>query len=131
MVFFAVAVIVAVCIVGCGAINNWRRGQARADARNSVSLTQIQVQNQNQYARVIEAHNKVVKDQAYQRFLESQGIRASQDEIAKTLTPLYVQYEAIKAMEDIANSGRNNTVIYLPSGQGGVPLITAHGGTGK
>lgn len=119
-------------IVGLVAgLNAFGRSQARADAHNQVALTGIQIQNQEQYARVIVAQNRVVRDQAYQRYLESVGVREAQDEIARTLTPLYVQYEAIKAEEQIATSGQNNTVVYVPSGEAGVPVITAQAGKGK
>jgi hypothetical protein len=43
--------------------------------------------------------------------------------IARGLTPSYLQYEAIQAQKAVATSGRNNTLIYLPSGSGGVPLV--------
>lgn len=35
---------------------------------------------------------------------------------------IVIQHEAIQAQEAIANSGRNNTVIYVPSGPNGVPI---------
>lgn len=130
-----VLVVIALCIaliVGViTGVNAWSRGQARANARNNVSITGIQIQNQRQYARVIAAHNATVTAQAQQRYLESVGIRRAQDEISRTLTPLYVQHEAIQALQAIATSGRNNTVVYVPAGQNGVPLVTAQAGTGK
>jgi hypothetical protein len=43
--------------------------------------------------------------------------------ISSGLTPQYLQYEAIQAQKAIATSGRNNTLIYLPSGRTGVPLV--------
>lgn len=117
------ALVIMGAVGGCGAFKGWQRGQARANARNQVALTKIQVQNQYQYASVIRAHNQVVKDQAYQRWLEATGVRAAQDEIAKTLTDRYLQYEAIKAQEAVATSGQNNTVVYVPTGNMGVPLV--------
>src|SRR5690242_7976057 len=88
--------LIAGSVGGCGLFKNWQRGQQRANARNAVQLTSIQVQNQLQYAKVIQAHNAIVQAQAYQRYLESVGIRRSQDEISRTLTPLYIQHEAIQ-----------------------------------
>lgn len=128
----AVIVLLIAVIVGIiTGINTWSRSQARANAHNNVSITGIQIQNQRQYARVIAAHSAVISQQAYQRYLEAVGIRHAQDEISKTLTPLYVQHEAIQALQAVATSGRNNTVVYVPSGQNGVPLVTAQAGSGK
>lgn len=124
-------VFIAIIVGLVAGLNAFGRSQARADAHNSVQLTSIQIQNQQQYAKVIAAHNAVVKQQAYQRFLQSVGIRKSQDEIQKTLTPLYIQHESIQALEAVATSGKNNTVVYVPSGQNGVPIVTAQAGTGK
>jgi len=101
---------------GCSVYRGWHRGQQRANANNQVQLTQIEIRNQK-------AQDGVVQQRAYQRYLEAVGIRRAQDEISKTLTPLYIQHEAIQAQEAIANSGRNNTAVYIPSGPLGVPLV--------
>lgn len=93
-------------------------------AQNNVQVTDIEIQNQQQMIQV-------TKQQAQIKYEQAVGIREAQDEIAKTLTPLYVQYEMVQAMTDIAKSGQNNTVVYVPSGQGGVPTITADAKTGK
>lgn len=93
-------------------------------ANNTVKVTDIEIRNQKQRIQV-------TKQQAQIRYEQSVGVRKAQDEIAKTLTPLYVQFEMIQAMESIAKSGKNNTVIYVPSGEAGVPTITAKAGTGK
>lgn len=45
-------------------------------------------------------------------------------EIAKKLTPLFVQFEMIEALKAIAESGHNNTVVYIPTGANGVPLVS-------
>lgn len=111
---------------GCavmGAVNNWHRTQSRKNAENRVAITKINIQNEHQQALVVQADNGVVRQQAYQRYLQAVGIRKAQDEIAKTLTPLYVQHEAIEALQAIATSGTNNTVVYVPSGPNGVPLV--------
>jgi hypothetical protein len=123
VVLGVVILLLAAGLGGCAGLKAFNRAQARADAHNGVALTQIQIQNQRQYAQVIAAHNNVVRQQAYQRFLEAVGIRRAQDEISKTLTPLYIQHEAIQALQAIANSGRNNTVVYVPAGPNGVPIV--------
>jgi hypothetical protein len=43
--------------------------------------------------------------------------------ISRTLTSRYLQYQAFQAQQAVATSGRNNTLIYLPSGTSGVPLV--------
>jgi hypothetical protein len=42
-----------------------------------------------------------------------------------------VQFEAIEAQKAIAASGKNNTVIYVPAGTNGTPVITQDGKAGK
>jgi hypothetical protein len=132
LVWFIVGLLCLVLFIGAifggiTLVNAWSRSQARADAHNRVAITGIQIQNQRQYARVIAAHNATVIAQAQQRYLEAVGVRRAQDEISRTLTPLYIQHEAIQAEEAIANSGRNNTVIYVPASQNGVPIVTPAG----
>ena len=56
-------------------------------------------------------------------FVRRQSSHRSADEIAKTLTPLYVQFEMTDALKQIAKSGKNNSVVYLPSGANGIPLV--------
>jgi hypothetical protein len=93
-------------------------------ANNQVEVSNIEIQNQAQRVQI-------AKQQAEIRLQDAIGVREAQDEIAKTLTPIYVQYEMTQALERIAESGKNNTVVYVPSGQGGIPTITAQAGTGK
>ena len=96
---------------------SFHRYQTRADAQNAVKVTAIQIRNQEQ--RV-----KVAQQQAQIRFETSKGVREAQDEIAKTLTPLYVQFEMVEALKQIARSGKNSSVVYLPSGANGIPLVS-------
>lgn len=92
------------------------RYQARAEAHNQVSISAIEIQNQEQRVTV-------AKQKAEIRRQDAIGVREAQDEIAKTLTPLYVQYEMTQAIMQIATSGKNNSVIYIPAGAGGIPLV--------
>ncbi|QDN94906.1 hypothetical protein FNV58_00835 (plasmid) [Streptomyces sp. RLB1-9] len=94
---------------------------ARIKANNDVSVTGIQIKNQQQRVQV-------AKQQAQIRFENAKGIRESQDEIAKTLTPLYVQFEMTEALKEIAKSGKNSSVVYIPSGANGVPLVSGVNG---
>lgn len=136
VVYVAVAVGVLVLLVGaslggCAGLKSFGRAQARADAHNRVALTQIGIQNAQQQAKVTNAEIQATIAEAQKRYQEAVGIRRAQDEISKTLTPLYIQHEAIQAEEQIAASGQNNTVVYVPSGAQGVPLVTAQATTGK
>ena len=56
--------------------------------------------------------------------IEAKGIAEAQSIINKTLTPQYLQHEAIKAQVAMAN-GQNHTVVYIPSGDNGIPLVRA------
>ncbi|OEU49214.1 MAG: hypothetical protein BA861_04905 [Desulfobacterales bacterium S3730MH5] len=56
------------------------------------------------------------------RIVEAEGIAAAQKIINSTLTPLYLQHEAIKAQMDMSESP-NHTTVYIPSGANGIPLI--------
>lgn len=101
---------------GVAACKSFGRYQKRADANNNVKVTAIQIRNQEQ--RV-----KIAKQKAEIRFQTSKGIRRAQDEIAKTLTPAYLQWEAIQAQLAMASS-KNTTFVYIPSGANGVPLVS-------
>lgn len=95
----------------------YNRYQSRANANNRVKVTAIEIRNQAQ--RV-----KIAKQQAQIRYQNSVGVREAQDEIRKTLTPLYVQFEMTQALQQIATSGKNNTIIYLPtSPTSGLPVV--------
>lgn len=91
------------------------------NADNEVATTNIQISTQAQQL-------KVHQEQAAIRQADAVGVREAQDEIAKTLTPLYVQWEATQAIVQIAQSGKNSSVIYIPSGAGGVPLVSGVAG---
>jgi regulator of protease activity HflC (stomatin/prohibitin superfamily) len=58
------------------------------------------------------------------RIIEAKGIAEAQRIITKTLTPLYLQHEAIEAQRAMASSP-NHTTVYIPSGENGVPIIRA------
>lgn len=116
---------IAAGVVGCVvlfvvmlfAFPAFSRYQKRANANNNVKVSEIEIRNQAQ--RVL-----IAKQQAQIRYQNSVGIRESQDEIAKTLTPLYVAFEMTEAMKAIASSGANNTVIYIPTDpRTGLPIV--------
>lgn len=99
----------------------YNRYQKRANAHNNVKVSAIQIQNQQQ--RVL-----IAKQQAQIRLQRAVGVRKAQDEIQKTLTPLYVQFEMVDALKAIAQSGSNSSVVYIPSGANGIPLIAGAAG---
>lgn len=122
------AVLTLVLLVGVGvglsaALKAYGRAEERADARNRVTLTHIAINRARQRARITRAQIEAKKADAEKRVAEAVGIRRAQNEIASTLTGHYLQYEAIQAQKAVATSGRNNTLIYVPSGSNGVPLI--------
>lgn len=103
-------------VVGFGSAHQaYSRHQRVANAANHVKVVEQQIRQQEQQTIIVEK-------QAEQRYQEAIGIKRAQDEINSTLTPLYVQHEAIQAQEAIAESGRNNTIIYVPAGTNGVPV---------
>jgi hypothetical protein len=97
--------ITAITATGVGisaVLKVYSRAELRADAGNRVQVTRID---------------------SNARYEAAVGARRAQDEITPTLTRQYLQYQAIQAQKSIGASGRNNTLIYLPSGTSGVPLV--------
>jgi hypothetical protein len=92
------------------ALPAYNRYQARANAKNETITSVKQIQ--------------IAKNLAAARYETSIGLKRSQDEIRKTLTPLYVQFELTQALQAIATSGSNDTVIYLPTDpKTGLPVV--------
>lgn len=108
------------------------RHQKMADARNNVLIAQTNARNQIELNKIdIDSQGQriiVTKQKAEIRRQEAVGLREAQDEVAKTLTPLYVQFEMVDALKQIAQSGKNNTVVYIPSGNNGIPLVSGVAG---
>jgi hypothetical protein len=105
------------------AVQAYKRAEQRANAENLVRVTRIEIGRAQQQALVARAQVAAAKADAEKQYQGAIGVRRAQDVIAKGLTPRYLQYEAIQAQKAVATSGRNNTLIYLPSGSGGVPLV--------
>lgn len=93
------------------------RHQAVYDAQNQTTINGIRISQQEQLV-------KVAQQQAEIRYQNAVGVRKAQDEISSTLTPLYVQFEMIDALKAVATSGQNNTVVYIPTGDSGIPIIS-------
>jgi len=115
----AIVAIFLVVVIGgfltVGAFKAFSRYQKRADANNSVKVTNILIRRARQQVRVQQQLARV-------KYAESVGIRRAQDEISKTLTDQYLQHEAIQAQKMMARSD-NHTQIYIPSGQNGLSLV--------
>ncbi|MCM8819199.1 MAG: prohibitin family protein [Candidatus Omnitrophica bacterium] len=62
------------------------------------------------------------RQEAERKVIEAEGIAKAQEIINRTLTPAYLQLEAIKAQRMMANSP-NHTTVYIPSGDNGIPLV--------
>lgn len=87
------------------------------------------VKNARNEQRVIEMKVKqtqmlveVEKQKAAVRVAEAQGIADSQAIIDSSLSDQYLTYLSIQAQMDFASSD-NNTIIYIPVGDNGIPLI--------
>lgn len=93
----------------------YSRYQARQDAANQVSVNHLIIQQEQQNIDVEKMKAEIRKQEAI-------GIAEAQKTINATLTPLYIQHEAIQAQEKMINSP-NHTEIYIPSGANGVPLV--------
>ena len=131
---FVVACIVVFMMLlgGCGAgYKAYSRYQQRADRsqnrqqaiydnQNQTKINQIRISQQAQLV-------KVTKQQAQIRYENSVGIRRAQDEISRTLTPLYIQFEAIQAQLAMAKS-QNHTVLWIPAAENAVPTVDVTGG---
>lgn len=111
--------------VGLGAYGRWSRIQ---EAKNKAQAARIDANNQAQVNALLinstDQQIQIHKKQAEVRLADAVGVREAQDEISKTLTPLYVQFEMVDALKQIAESGKNNTVVYIPTGANGIPLIS-------
>lgn len=79
----------------------------------SKSVSQMMAATQQLKRTEIEAQTRVA---------EAQGISKAMAIINQSLTPAYIQYEAIKAQERMVGAP-NHTVIYIPVGNMGVPLV--------
>lgn len=111
-----IAIVIALIIAIGWGFSAFGRYNARQNAANQVKTTKTQIQTQKQLVLV-------ENEKANVRIAAAVGVKGAQDEIAKTLTPLYVQYEMTQALMQIAQSGKNNSVVYLPSGANGIPLV--------
>lgn len=124
--FLALLLLMILSFGGCAAEKSYSRYQQRADrgqnrqqalydANNTTKVNAIKIAQTGQLV-------KVAQQQADIRYENAIGVRKAQDEISSTLTPLYVQFEMVQVLEEIAKSGQNNSVIFIPTGPDGRPV---------
>lgn len=116
----ALILFIALLFGGVAGCKGFNRYQKRADVTNNIKIQRNRLKLYDLKIRQAIKLAEVKKQTAI-------GQKKANIEIAKRLTPLFVQYEMIQALEQIAASGRNNSVIYIPSGANGVPLIAPTG----
>lgn len=127
VIFLSLTLLIGFIIGTMWGFKAFNRSQRVADANNRVTTSQIDANNQVEINRIRisqqEQRVKIAEQEAEVRLREAQGVRAAQDEIAKTLTSQYIQYEMVKSLEKIGKSGKNNSVIYIPVGPDGLPVV--------
>ncbi|MDE3268756.1 MAG: SPFH domain-containing protein [Pseudomonadota bacterium] len=64
----------------------------------------------------------IAREKAAIKVIEAEGQAKAQEIVKKSLTSLYIQHEAIKALEALSNSP-NKVFIYIPTGNMAVPLV--------
>lgn len=69
-----------------------------------------------------QTQREIAQRDAEIRVEEAKGIAAAQKIINATLTPNYLQHEAIQAQRSMA-SAPNHTTVYIPVGTNGLPLV--------
>ena len=113
---FIVFVLVAIIVVSLfWVVPIYGRYQKRENATNEVRINEIKIKQ-------FEQLTEVEKQKAEIKIIEAKGIAEAQRIINATLTDKYLQHEAIKAQEKMAESP-NHTTIYIPSGQNGIPIV--------
>jgi hypothetical protein len=106
----------AVSMTGCGFVNDFYRGQARADAENDVAIRNIQIQTTTQQVQIAHQEAQIEIEHA-------KGTAKAQSIINGSLTPLYVQHEAIQAQLEAAKNSSHTETIYVPVGSQGIPTV--------
>lgn len=128
----ALTIIAFLCLGGVAGFKAFNRWQAREEAKNVATVARINAENE-QYVNKLriaaqEQKVQIAKQDAQIREEEAKGVKAAQDTISQTLTPLYVQMEMVRTLDNIAREGKNATVIYIPTDPfTGIPLVKGVG----
>lgn len=126
-----VGAIVALAVCGFGglhAVKVFGRYQAVEEASNKAKVARINAENESAVNKLrIEAQRQrvlIAEQDAEIRRKEAEGIHDAQSIIAASITPLYVQLEMVRTLQEIAKDGKNATVIYIPTDPTtGIPLV--------
>lgn len=81
-------VVIAVIFALVAGIKSFGRSQARANAKNQVSVTHIQIKNAEEKAKIVNAEIRATEAEARKRYQESIGIKEAQDEIKSHIDPV-------------------------------------------
>ena len=65
---------------------------------------------------------EIAREKAAIKVIEAEGQARAQEIVKKSLTSLYIQHEAVRALEALSNSS-NKVFIYIPTGNMAVPLV--------
>jgi len=88
------------------------------EVADSVSRKLAAVQDLERKATEIQ----ITEREKEKRIIEAEGIAKATEIISQRLTSAYLQYEAIKAQQEMVQSN-NHTTIYIPVGPMGVPIV--------
>jgi hypothetical protein len=126
MVAVVIGLLIGLSVGGAFGCKSYSRYQKRTDATNNIRVAQMNANNQTKLNEIQIAQTQqlvqVEQQKAAVRVAEAKGIADAQQIINTSLTPLYLQHEAIQAQLKMAGSP-NHTQVYIPSGPNGIPLI--------
>lgn len=111
-VFVVVTILIFGSMFGLPAYGRYQRLQ---NERNQTTINDIKIAQTQQLVKVAEQNKQIT-------VVNAEGIAESQKIINGTLTSQYLQYLAIEAQKSEVD-GQNHTIIYVPSGDNGVPLV--------
>lgn len=115
-IFGGVIVAAGIIVALMFALPSYGRYQRLANEQNQVQVNDIQIAQTKQLVQV-EAQKAQIKIQ------EALGIARAQQIINGTLTPQYLQHEAIQAQMTAAENSSHTETIYIPAGSQGIPLV--------
>lgn len=115
-VVVTIITVIAIVLAAMFGLPAYGRFQTLANERNQVTVNDIQIQQTEQLVQV-------EKQKAQIKIQEAKGIAAAQRIINGTLTPQYLQHEAIQAQLTAAENSSHTETIYVPAGQQGIPLV--------
>jgi len=122
----SIVVLIVVLFVAGFAYRAYNRYQKVQDTKTFVTTSQMRANNQTTLNEIQISQTKqliqVENQKAQIRVAEAKGIAESQGIINQSLTPLYLQHEAIQAQLKMAGSP-NHTQVYIPTGTNGIPLV--------